>query len=271
MSDTFTSVNDIVCALEAWADPAFAESYDNVGLHVGSTSQKITRVLISLDLTAEILREAIETDTSMIITHHPLLFHPPSRIVDDDVIGNLILQLARENISLYSAHTNLDAAHGGVSFGLAQLLDLQNIEFLKPNPDGLSGMGAIGQLPQAESFTAFLEHIHQRLNSPVLRYVGAKDAMIHCVAVCGGSGGSLIDSALRSTADVLVTADLSYHRFFEVYDSNGHCQMALVDAGHYETEKHTESLLCTWLTKRFPSVIFSCTGSVTNPINYSIF
>ncbi|MCY4170203.1 MAG: Nif3-like dinuclear metal center hexameric protein [Bacteroidetes bacterium] len=269
MSNTIVYAHDIACALEAWADPAFAESYDNVGLHVGSATQEINRVLISLDLTPEVLDEAVNSNASMIVTHHPLLFQPPSRIVDEDLIGHLILELAKSQICLYSIHTNLDAAHGGVSFALANLLDLQDIKFLKPNSDGLSGMGAIGNLAQHESFSSFLDRIHSQLNSPVLRYVGLKTTPINTVAVCGGSGGNLIKPALKSGADVFVSADLSYHRFFEVYDSSGHCQLALVDAGHYETEKHTEELLRSWLTERFPSVIFTCTESVTNPIKYS--
>ncbi len=267
--NTIVCSQDIACALETWAAPEFAESYDNIGLQVGSATQEISRVLISLDLTPSVLREAVETNTSMIITHHPLLFRPSSRIVDGDLIGHLILQLARANISLYSIHTNLDAAHGGVSYGLAEILDLHDIEFLKPNRNEISGMGAIGQLSHQEPFSDFLKRIHSRLNSTVLRYVGSHHTTIKTVAVCGGSGGSLIDAALRSGADVFVTADLTYHRFFDVYDADGQCRMALIDAGHYETEKHTQELLCRWLKKRFPSVKFSCALSVTNPINYS--
>ncbi len=262
--------NDIAQALETWADPSFAASYDNVGLHVGSPTSVVTRVLIALDLTPAVLDEAIQKEASMILTHHPLLFRAPSSIRDDDFIGRLILQLARENITLYSIHTNLDAAPKGVSFGFAEILGLQNVTFLSPNPDDRSGMGVIGHLSTPEPFPLFLERIHQRLNTPVLRYTGSAEARINKVAVCGGSGGSLIQSALNASADAYVTADLGYHRFFEIFGPDGQCRMALIDAGHYETEKHTEQLLCTWLSKQFPTVSFFHTDAPTNPINYSV-
>ena len=270
MSKRKIYAHDIALALESWADPDFAESYDNVGLHVGSGNRLVTRVLIALDLTPGVVDEAIHTKASMIVTHHPLLFRPPSRIIDEDFIGQLILRLARENITLYSIHTNLDAAHGGVSTCLAEILGLNDIVFLNPSVDDTFGMGAIGQLSDSESLRAFLNRIHVKLEAPILRYAGAPGAKIKTVALCGGSGGNLIQSALSAGADAYVTADLGYHRFFEVLAPSGFCKMALVDAGHYETEKHTESLLCEWLKKRFPSVIFSCTDTVTSPINYSV-
>ncbi|MCY4224492.1 MAG: Nif3-like dinuclear metal center hexameric protein [Bacteroidetes bacterium] len=269
MSKPMICARDIAQALESWAKPEYAESYDNVGLHVGSPSREITSVMIALELTTEVLREAIDSNASMIITHHPLLFRPLSRILTDDPTGHFIQELLRHDITLYSIHTNLDAASDGVSFALAKLLDVQEPTFLSPHSNGISGMGAIGKLSHPESLKSFNLRVHQQLGSPVFRYTGSLSAMVHTVAVCGGSGGSLIEAALFKGADVYVTADLSYHRFFEVLDSEGHCQMALIDAGHYETEKHTQQLLNRWLEKRFPSVTFRCTRSVTNPVHYS--
>ena len=264
-------VRDIAQALESWADPDSAESYDNIGLHVGSALQEVHHVLIALDLTPSVLEEAITAKASLILTHHPLLFRAPSRIVEEDLIGRLILRLARENIALYSIHTNLDAAPDGVSVRLAEILGLQHISFLNPKETGAFGMGAIGHLPQAEPFTDFLTRLHQKLKVPALRYTGKLEKNIQTVAVCGGAGGGLIPAALNSDADVYVTADLSYHRFFEVMGPEGQCRMALIDAGHYETEKHTEQLLCTWLETRFPTIEFSRTGVVTSPVKYSTF
>lgn len=270
MSNKPIHVQDIVEALETWADPTFAESYDNIGLQVGSVMHPVRRVLIALDLTPDVVEEAVQKKSSMILTHHPLLFHRPSSILDDDFVGYLILRLARENITLYSIHTNLDAAQGGVSIRLAEILGIQTPTFLNPHASGTSGMGAIGQLPDPEPLKVFLDRVHLALKTPALRYTGAIDEPIKTVAVCGGSGGNLIQSALGANADVYVTADLSYHRFFETLGPDGGCRMALVDAGHYETEKHTEQLLRDWLTKRFPSVDFYCTSIPTGPINYSI-
>ena len=269
MSNQPIEARDIAQALEEWADPAFAEPYDNVGLHVGSASRIVTRALIALDLTPAIVDEAVKKGASMIVTHHPLLFRPPSTITDEDFIGQLILWLAKENITLYSIHTNLDAADQGVSIRLAENLGLNNISFLSPHENRSSGMGAIGTLSHPEPLRRFLERIHERLESPILRYAGSPEMDVNMVAVCGGSGGSLITSAIMANADVFVTADLTYHRYFEVLGPHGDCRMALVDAGHYETEKHTEQILRTWLQKRFPSVTFFTTNIKTSPILYS--
>lgn len=270
ISESLPRARDIAAKLESWAKLSFAESYDNVGLHVGSANRVVSRALVALDLTPDVVEEAVQTGASMILTHHPLLFRAPPRILDSDFIGQLILRLARENITLYSIHTNLDAAHGGVSIALADILGLGDISFLQPDADNDSGMGAIGQLSQPQTLDAFMEHLRVKLSTPVLRYTGSTETQVSTVAVCGGSGGSLIEAALEAGADVYVTGDLSYHRFFEVLGPDGHCRMALVDAGHYETEKHTEKLLCSWLTKRFPSVDFCRTQVCTSPIQYYI-
>jgi len=169
---------DIALALESWADPSYAESYDNTGLQVGSFNHTVTRVLIALDLTPQIVDEAIHHNASMILTHHPLLFRPPTCISDENLTGQLILQLARENITLYSAHTNLDAAHGGVSIRLAKILGLHEISFLNPSENGNSGMGAIGQLSESKFLRTFLHWIHTKLNIPSLRYVGSPESIV---------------------------------------------------------------------------------------------
>ncbi|MCB0719914.1 MAG: Nif3-like dinuclear metal center hexameric protein [Bacteroidetes bacterium] len=133
-------------------------------------------------------------------------------------------------------------------------------------PSSQTGMGAVGELAAAEGLFAFLERVRVLLNSEGIRFTGSSDKEIRRVAVCGGSGGSLISAAMNAGADVLVTADLSYHRFFEVLDSAGSTRMALVDAGHYETEAHTEELLAERLSEAIPDVRWEATGYRTSPI-----
>jgi dinuclear metal center YbgI/SA1388 family protein len=133
-------------------------------------------------------------------------------------------------------------------------------------PASRFGMGAIGSLEAPEPMARFLERVASRLDSASLRYAGRRDAMIGRVAVCGGSGGSLIRDAARAGADAFVTADLTYHRFFETMDASGEPGMALVDAGHYETEAVTEDLLISYLRDRFPDVAFERTRHRTSPM-----
>ena len=260
------TVGDIAAALETWADPAFAESYDSVGLHVGSTTHEVHSALVALDLTPAVVDEAERLRVSMILTHHPLLFRPLKRVTDSDVVGSLVLRLVRLDIALYSIHTNLDAAPNGVSVELAHMLNLEDTHFLCPRDESTCGLGAIGSLKPPMPLREFVKHVSTRLEAPGLRYVGDSDSLVHTVAVCGGSGSSLTGEALAAGADAYITADIKYHKFFEVLNDKGAPRMALIDAGHYETERHTEALLCAWLVDRFPQVRFLRTSVRTSPV-----
>lgn len=133
-------------------------------------------------------------------------------------------------------------------------------------PSTNSGMGAIGLLPSAEPLTAFLDRVGKVLQAAALRFVGEPDRSISRVAVCGGSGSSLTRDAIRRGADAFVTADITYHKFFDVLKTDGRPAMALIDAGHYETEAMTESLLCRHLSEKLPEVTFISTQTRSSPV-----
>lgn len=128
---------DIEQFFDSWAPRWTAWERDNVGLQVGRRSKKIKNVLVTLDVTPEVVGEAIKKKIDLIISHHPLLFRPPSSISDSNPVGSLILSLAEAGIALFSAHTNLDAAPDGVSFALARALGVQTPRFLAPLEDTL--------------------------------------------------------------------------------------------------------------------------------------
>ncbi|HEX7069411.1 MAG TPA: Nif3-like dinuclear metal center hexameric protein [Rhodothermales bacterium] len=135
-------------------------------------------------------------------------------------------------------------------------------------PSTRYGMGAIGTLPAPVNLNAFLDLVCTSLGAEAIRYVADPDAVVSRVAVCGGSGGDLIGAARRARADALVTADVSYHRFFDTMGDDGAIGMAVVDAGHYETEAMTEALLVDRLAARFPGVTFQRTRHRTGPIRW---
>jgi putative NIF3 family GTP cyclohydrolase 1 type 2 len=128
------------------------------------------------------------------------------------------------------------------------------------------GFGAVGTLPEATPLAAFLGVVAERLGAAALRYSGDPAMPVRRVAVCGGAGADLLGRALAAGADAYVTADVTYHRFFEPFDADGRPRMALVDAGHYETEALTEELLVEWLGRRFPGVAFRRTRHRTSPM-----
>ncbi|HVN49113.1 MAG TPA: Nif3-like dinuclear metal center hexameric protein [Bacteroidota bacterium] len=125
-------IADIITTIETWAPKWAAWEKDNVGLQVGDPQQPVTRVLVALDVTESVIEEAIAKKVELIVSHHPLLFRPPATITTQHPVGKLILTLAEHHIAVYSSHTNLDSANGGVSFSLAQVLGLHNVRFLSP-------------------------------------------------------------------------------------------------------------------------------------------
>jgi dinuclear metal center YbgI/SA1388 family protein len=124
------SIADITTALEAWAPPGAAQDYDNVGLQVGDADRTVTSAVLALDATPEVLDEAEAHDAELVVTHHPLLFQPLDGVTADGYVSTLALQFAEAGVGLYSIHTNLDAAPGGVSFALADRLGLTDVGFL---------------------------------------------------------------------------------------------------------------------------------------------
>lgn len=123
-------VRDIQQLFEAWAPPEIAWERDNVGLQIGSSGRRVRRILVALDVSNRVVEEARRKQIDLLISHHPLLFHPLRSVHDDDRIGQLVLKLAQYRISLYSAHTNLDFTHSGVSAALAERLGLLNCAVL---------------------------------------------------------------------------------------------------------------------------------------------
>ncbi len=128
------------------------------------------------------------------------------------------------------------------------------------------GYGAIGELEAPEPLADFLARVRDALGAGALRYVGSDDQTVERVAVCGGSGLSFLPAALRAGADAYVTADVTYHRFFEALDTEGRPRLALVDAGHYETEAVTERLIADRLAEAFPGLDVAMTAHRTSPM-----
>ena len=131
-------ISNIIQLFDDWAPKWVAWEKDNVGLQIGDKKNKVTRILVTLDVTKQIINEAITQKVELIVSHHPLLFRPPPAIIASDPVGELVLRLAEHKIALFSAHTNLDFAQGGVSFTLAEILGLQNIRFLTPLKQSLA-------------------------------------------------------------------------------------------------------------------------------------
>lgn len=244
-------VKDIADAIERLAPTELAEKWDNVGLMTGDFEQNVSTVYICLDVTSENVRKAVASDADLIVSHHPLIFSPLKRIIEGDVSGSIIRELIQNNISVYSAHTNLDNADGGMNDVLAEKLGLENIrKFTAEEVTGDSGIGRIGKLDTSMELADFVDLVKNILDCRSIRYVGEPTENITSVALCTGAGGDGIETAYRAGADVYVTSDIRHHEAQLAYELG----INLIDAGHFETENTICEFMTEYLKSEFPSL-----------------
>lgn len=231
------SLGDVVAALEARYDPALAESWDAVGLVCGDPEEPVRRVLFAVDPTAEVVEEALDIGAQLVVTHHPLFLTAVHGVPADDAKGALVHRLIRGRAGLFVAHTNADrAADHGVNDALAAVLGLSDTVPLEPAAaDPRAGLGRIGRLPAPLTLRLFAEHAAAVLPATVggVRVAGEPDREVRTVAVCGGSGGSLIETAAAAGADVLLTSDLKHHPVSEWQRPEA---MGVCDVAHFASE-----------------------------------
>lgn len=204
-----------------------AFDWDNCGLLLGDSEREVKTVLLSLDVTCAVAKEAKEAGADLILSHHPILFDGTKRITSDTAEGRLISELLQNNICVYSAHTNCDVGKNGINARLAEIFNLTDIELLEDN-----GLGRIGTLEKPVSFGDFTLCTKKILNTPFVRVCGDKNAQISRVAVASGACSESIPTAVKKSADVIITADMKYHDMIN-YSELG---ISIIDAGHYPTE-----------------------------------
>lgn len=237
------TVGDILSYLETIAPPSLKMDWDNVGLLLGSRSTPVTKVLVALDPFEAVANEAADIGAELIVTHHPLLFHPARQITDETSIGRTLLKLASHQICAINAHTNLDCADGGVNDVLAEKLGLSDVAVI-----GEEHLLRAGFVPE-QSLETFLAHVKAQLHCEGLRYVHGKKS-VHAVCVGGGSCANEMLDAVRAGCDTFVTADIKYNQFWDAHDLG----LNLIDAGHFCTENPICAVLANKLQCAFPEI-----------------
>jgi len=261
-------IKELTDYLESIAPLHYQEAYDNAGLIVGASDNEITGVLIALDTTPAVIKEAVSLGANLVVAHHPIIFSGLKKINGKTYIERSVIEAIKHDIAIYAIHTNLDNVYAnGVNTKICDKLGLTNTKILAPkldiNPDGTIGSGMIGQLPSAMSEISFLDYLKEKMGLKVIKHTALLDKSMSKVAVCGGSGGFLLQDAIRSGADVFITADYKYHEYF---DANG--EIVIIDIGHYESERFTIDLLHELITKKFSNFAAHSTKVDTNPIKY---
>lgn len=230
-------LGDVITALEARYDPALAEPWDAVGLVCGDRAEPVGRVLFAVDPTAAVVDEVIATGAGLLVTHHPLFLTPVHGVPADDPKGRLVHRLVRAGAGLFVAHTNADRAPGtGVNAALADVLGLTGAVPLEPvaGVPG-AGLGRVGGLPAPMNLREFAALAARVLPATAggVRVAGDPERTVRRVAVCGGSGGSLLPAAAAAGADVLLTSDLKHHPVSDAREVDG---PALCDVAHVASE-----------------------------------
>lgn len=257
-----TRVKDIAAAIEDFAPKSLQESYDNAGLQVGSPDMEAKAALLCIDATEEVIDEAIERRCNLVVTHHPLIFKGLKHVTGETATERIVIKALREGIAVYSAHTNLDSAWDGVSHEMAHMLGLSSLQVLEPKAgDASTGLGVIGELTPTPRLE-FLRRVKETFNVKSLRYSAqSPQIVVRKVAVCGGSGASLIGDALRAGADTIVTGDVKYHDF-----TTFGLDILIADIGHYESELCTKAIFFRILKERCPDFPVYFAESDTNPV-----
>jgi dinuclear metal center YbgI/SA1388 family protein len=365
-------VRDIQDQLHHWAPRMTAMERDNVGIQCGDPEGAVRGILLCLDITEDIVSDALRKKANLVVSHHPLLYHSLKHLTPATHTERTLTALVRHDVAAIAAHTNLDAAPDGTSHALARVLGIVDPQTLKRlshlqvklttfvpathvdsvadamsgagagiigNYDRCSfriggtgtfrgnagsspaigtrgslehvdevrlemvverdrlpavldalrkthpyeevaydvypvenahpryGMGAIGDLPRPVSLTAFLRRVRNTLGTGALRFTGDPGLRVRRIAVCGGSGSDLLELAVADSADVLVTADIPFHRF---QDAVG--RIALVDAGHHETEYPVLTTLAARIREecrqRGAQIPVAISAVRTNPVAY---
>lgn len=227
-------VKDIIQQIETHCPLSLAYDWDNSGLLIGNPEASADKIAVTLDVTMDTARQAIEWGADLIVAHHPLIFSPMKRITANEPQGQLVLELIQNHVSVYAAHTNMDTAKEGINARLAALFELGDTRIVDVHtPDVSAGLGRVGVLPQPMTVTAFADIVKEKLHTPFVRVCGDLMRTVRTAAVLSGSCSEFVEKAASMGADVIVTGDLKYHECLD-FVAAGIC---VIDAGHFPTER----------------------------------
>ena len=258
-------IKDLISIIEEFAPLSAQESYDNSGLIVGDKNKSIDSALLCVDITEDVLDEAINLGCGVIISHHPIIFTPIKTLTNKTYIERVVVKAIKHDIALYACHTNLDSVHGGMSWKLAQELSLNNCKLLEGDTTTMRGFGVIGELDIEVDVLDFLQTTKLKLGIGAIRYSDLCHKQIKRVALCTGSGGSLIESAIKSGADLYLSSDFKYNNYLDVKS-----RIIIADIGHFESEYCVIDILFDIIRKKISTFVVHKSKETRNPINYLV-
>lgn len=257
-------LSQVAQALERYAPLPLQESYDNAGLQIGLTETvEVSGALLCVDVSEDVIDEAVAAGCNLVVAHHPLLFRPLRRIDQNNAVARIAVKAIKAGVAVYAAHTNLDNAPDGVCHEMARVLGLENVDFLDPLAGGEGGSGVIGSLPEPMAPLDFLKWTKARFATPCIMHNALPEREIARVAVCGGAGDFLTDKAVAAGADAFITGEMGYHRFMG-YEG----EILTAAIGHYQSERCTVDLFARLLAAALPGLRLVKSVKSQNPVHY---
>ena len=256
---------EVVNALEKFAPLPLQEDYDNAGLQVGLTETEVSGALLCLDVTEDIVEEAMRQGCNLIVSHHPLIFRPLRCISDRNMVQRCVTKAILHGIAIVSMHTNMDNAQGGVNAKIAEKMGLRHVTALAPKQVGevTGASGVVGELTTPMSSLDFISMVKERFGVECVQANQILQRKITKVAICGGAGSFLLGDAVAAGADAFVTGEMHYHEFF---DHEQVIQICVI--GHYQSEQFTNELFQSIIEEKCPGVRCCLAKTRTNPIIY---
>ena len=263
-------IKEITDSIEQYAPLRLQEEWDNAGIQVGDPEAEVTGILLCTDATEAVVAEAIERGFNLVISHHPLIFRGLKKIMGRTPVERAVAMAIKHDITIYSAHTNMDSAWQGVSFRMADKIGMTHVEFLDTNDvdaygtqaTTTAGCGVIGDIEPMPA-REVLKRVKEAFEVGAVRYSGDGDSMVSRVALCGGAGGFLLDKAVEAGAQLYVTADMRYHDFLDNSQ-----RIVVADIGHYESEHFTKEIFLEIIQKKSPTFAVAFAKNETNQVNY---
>ena len=243
--------SEVMAKLEELSPRSFAESWDNVGLLVGSRDKEVDSVMIALDATDAVIDQAVLAGADMLLTHHPMIFSAMKRITAEDFTGKRIIKLIANDISYYACHTNFDVM--GMADEAADRLALADRTVLETTfEDELSkeGIGRVGIFPEEMTLRECAAYVKEIFDLETVRVFGEAEQKIRKAAVVPGSGKDYISQAVRAGADVFISGDIGHHDGIDALEQG----ITIIDAGHYGLEQIFVPYMKEFLSRELPQL-----------------
>lgn len=263
-------INQIITTLEEKAPCSSQASFDNSGLQVGNIDVDCKAALLCVDVTPDIIQEAISLGCNLIISHHPLIFKGLKSIAGRNRVEKCVELAIKNDITIFSCHTPIDLADRiGVSWMMARRLSLSSCSLLEVvDKSGSLGYGVVGDLPSAVDAITLVNDVKAAFRSPVARCSRPFPALllpgaISRVAVFGGAGYDAVSLAIDAGAQAFVSSDTKHNYFLDYAD-----RIFTIDIGHYESEECTKEIFYEIIKKKIPNFALYCSRVETNPVQY---